>query len=53
MDRLSLVIAFANRDVVTIKGITGIISSMQHEDGSGYSFNLVIGNKTVYYRCAK
>jgi hypothetical protein len=41
---------------VTINGITGVVSSVQREDGSGRSFNVVLntgdGPKTTYLRCA-
>lgn len=38
----SLVGAFANKTIVGLKGYIGIISSLEHEDGSGRRFNVVL-----------
>jgi hypothetical protein len=66
MDRFELVSAFINRNKVTIGGIHGIISSLQHESGSGFDFNITISGwknvdsvvkdrvtETVYIRCVR
>lgn len=57
MDRFSLIAAFVQRQVITVgnvtgKRTTGVISALQHEDGSGYSFNVTFecGQK-AYVRC--
>lgn len=63
MNRFDLFDAMVNGRTVTIvspSGMTrvGKIMSIQMEDGSGYSFNLVMSNQQyhtmhVYYRCPK
>lgn len=55
MSKYALLIAFAERRPVTVKGIKfAVINKLEHEDGSGRSFNvtgIVNGvNKTVYVR---
>ncbi len=42
MDRFELFNHFVNGDTITIKGCTGIIKSLEREDGSGYRFNIVL-----------
>ncbi len=56
MDRHWLTTVFMAGTLVTIKGVTGWISTIEREDGSGWSFNLKITDKkgqshNVYLRC--
>lgn len=51
MSRDLLLFAFQNRHIITVAGHKGIISSLEHEDGSGFSFNVTFeGGKTVYVK---
>jgi len=57
MSRLTLFFAMVNRREIEVQGITGIIQSIQMEDGSGTSFNVQIdtgkGIISAYTRTTK
>lgn len=55
VSKFQLINFFMNRTVCKIldsngKPHSGIISSIQHEDGSGKSFNISMGNDTFHLR---
>ena len=50
--RGQLLLAFLLRTPITVCDTHGVISSLEHEDGSGMSFNVTFtGGRTVYVRC--
>lgn len=53
MTREQIIDAMLNRTVVYVNGKACFINGIQMEDGSGYSFNVQIGDKTVYVRCPR
>ena len=58
MTRMEIVTAWLDRTEITLQGVRGIISSLEHEDGSGWSFNVTIQDldhhctRTLYVRCS-
>lgn len=51
---MAMLFAPTPRKPVTVEGVTGHVSAVQREDGSGRSFNVTLdtkdGQKTVYVR---
>jgi len=47
-------LAISGTHLITLKGVTGILQSIQREDGSGKCFNVVLhtsnGERTVFVR---
>lgn len=54
MNKEQLFSALANRATVTLRGVKGVVGGIEHEDGSGTSFNVKIltpeGEKIVYVK---
>ena len=62
MKKSKLLKAFADREIIEVSGVRMMISSIEHEDGSGFSFNVTgypvgLGHwhvkVTVYVRTTK
>lgn len=52
--RDKVVASFTNRQELFIDGKYACINTLQHEDGSGLSFNLTLSDKRCYYlNCRK
>ncbi len=52
MDRFELISAFMDRRKVKIGDVLGTISALEHEDGSGYNFNVTISGMKLAKGCS-